>query len=127
MPVSYFRVLELLSLTCFKFGEKLPHKPDEKGNFTNNLSFLSFSCPSKRVAGGKLDLHLFFFFALFWGRFKKNKQTNKKNYTKFSVIGWCTIDFFARLFSQYFCKTTSNLIFSKGEEKVLLKTNIDET
>ena len=30
MPVSYFRLLELLSLTCFKFGEKLPHNPVEK-------------------------------------------------------------------------------------------------
>lgn len=43
MPVSYFRLLELLSLTCFKFGEKLPHNPVEKGNFTSDLSFLSFS------------------------------------------------------------------------------------
>ena len=43
MPVSYFRLLELLCLTCFKFGEKLPHNPVEKGSFTSNLSFLSFS------------------------------------------------------------------------------------
>ena len=87
MPVSYFRVLELLSLTCFKFGEKLPHKPDEKGNFTNNLFFLSFSCPSKRVAGGKLDLHLFFFFALFWGRFKKTNKQTKKTIQNLASLG----------------------------------------
>ena len=77
MPVSYFRLLELLSLTCFKFGEKLPHNPVEKGNFTSNLSFLSFSYVLVRELPAENQTSIFFLFVLFWGQFKK-KQTNKQ-------------------------------------------------
>lgn len=42
MLVSYFCLLELLSLICFKFGEKFFYNFVEKGNFISNLFFLSF-------------------------------------------------------------------------------------